>query len=48
MEKWFDFTADNFIMALAATVVLSGVSFAAEAELLIERIRPLGCPGDSE
>jgi hypothetical protein len=45
-EKWFDFGADNLIMALAATVVLSDVG--AEVELLIERMRPLECPGDSE
>jgi hypothetical protein len=48
MEKWFDFTPDNHIMAVAATLVLSGVSVGADVELLIERMRPLGCPGDCE
>jgi len=45
IEKWFDFGADNLIMAVAATVVLSGVSFGAEVRPLIERMRPLACRG---
>jgi hypothetical protein len=48
MEKWFDFGADNFIIAVAATVVLSGVSVGDEVESLIERMRPPGGPGDCE
>jgi hypothetical protein len=48
MEKWFDFSPDNFIIALAATKVLSGVWTEVDTGLLSERMRPLGYPGGSE
>jgi hypothetical protein len=48
IEKWVDFGADNLIMGVAAALVLSAVPIGADIELLIERMRPLGCPGDCE